>query len=389
MEHTEKLYYAQPPVLEFTARVLDCQPDKGGWQVVLDRTAFYPEGGGQPADRGVLGGVRVLDVHERGGLIRHLTDAPLPVGAAVEGAVDAARRLDLTQQHSGEHILSGFLHSMFGAENVGFHIGEDTLTMDTSVPIPPEGLAAAELAANRVVWQDLETRAVWYEKEQLAALTYRSKKELEGPVRLVTMPGADCCACCGTHVQRTGQVGQIKIVEHIKYKAGTRLLVVCGGRALARHRLLDDQARQAGAALSAPVEGLAAAVRRQKTELEEAKFRLVGQENRLFARLAAAEAAPHPLVIEPGLGPDGLRRLAAALSEGRPGVCFAASEKEGGGMNYAIACTAPGADLRPLCKRLNEALDGRGGGKPGFVQGSFAAGPDALGAFWAGCDFTE
>ena len=141
MEHTEKLYYAQPPVLEFTARVLACEEDKNGWQVVLDRTAFYPEGGGQPADRGLLGGVRVLDVHEKEGAVRHLTDGPLTVGETVEGRVDAARRLDLTQQHSGEHILSGLLHSMFGAENVGFHIGQDYLLMDLSVAVDAEGLA--------------------------------------------------------------------------------------------------------------------------------------------------------------------------------------------------------------------------------------------------------
>ena len=387
MEHTEKLYYAQPPVLEFTARVLACEEDKKGWQVVLDRTAFYPEGGGQPADRGFLGGAHVLDVHEKEGVIRHLTDAPLAVGEAVEGRVDAPRRLDLTQQHSGEHILSGLLHSMFGAENVGFHIGQDYLLMDLSVPVDAEGLAAAEAAANRVVWQDVETQAVWYEKEQLAHLTYRSKKELEGPVRLVTMPGADCCACCGTHVQRTGQVGQIKIIDHINYKSGTRLQVVCGTRALARHRLVDGQCRRAGAALSAPVEGLAAAVQRQKAELEAAKFRLTGLENQLFALWAAGETDANPLVCKPGLGPDGLRRLAAALSESRTGVCCAVSEKEGGGLAYAIACTDEGADLRPLCKELNQALDGRGGGKPGFVQGSCAADITALRSFWAAHTF--
>ena len=389
MEHTEKLFYAQPPVLEFTARVLACEEDKKGWQVVLDRTAFYPEGGGQPADHGLLGGASVLDVHDAGGVIRHLTDRPLEPGSEVEGKVDALRRLDLTQQHSGEHILSGLLHSMFGAENVGFHIGEDYLLMDLSVQVDAEGLARAEEAANRVVWQDVPTEAVWYEKEQLARLTYRSKKELEGPVRLVTMPGADCCACCGTHVQRTGQVGQIKIIDHINYKSGTRLQVVCGTRALMRHRLVDGQCRRAGAALSAPVEGLADAVQRQKAELEAAKFRLTGLENQLFALWAAGETAENPLVCKPGLGPDGLRRLAAALSESRTGVCCAVSERADGGLNYAVACTRAGADLRPLCKEMNQTLDGRGGGKPGFVQGSLAADITALQAFWAAQHFTE
>ena len=212
---------------------------------------FYPEGGGQPADRGTLtlpdGTVlRVLDVHEQAGVIWHTVDA-LPAaaapGAAAAGCIDWDWRFDKMQQHTGEHILSGILHQMFGAENVGFHVGSEVVRMDTSVPISPEGLRQAELAANRIVWQDVPVLISYPTREELAALVYRSKKEIEGQVRIVTIPGADVCACCGTHTRTTGQVGQIKILASENYKGGMRLSVVCGARALAAAQAM--RARQA------------------------------------------------------------------------------------------------------------------------------------------------
>ena len=386
---TEKLYYEDPYCTAFTGRVLSCEKSKAGWSVVLDRTAFYPEGGGQPADRGTLGGVRVTDVQEQDGVILHTCDGPVEPGADAEGAVDWARRFDHMQQHSGEHILSGLLCALYDCSNVGFHLGADTVTIDYDRVLTEEQVLEAERRANAVIWRDTPAEITFPSHEELERLHYRSKKELTGQVRIVAFPGADCCACCGTHVQRTGQVGQIKIIDHINYKSGTRLQVVCGTRALMRHRLVDGQCRRAGAALSAPVEGLADAVQRQKAELEAAKFRLTGLENQLFALWASGETAENPLVSKPGLGPDGLRRLAAALSESRTGVCCAVSERADGGLNYAVACTRAGADLRPLCKEMNQTLDGRGGGKPGFVQGSLAADITALQAFWAAQHFTE
>ena len=380
MEHTEKLFYAQPPVLEFTARVLECEEDKNGWQVVLDRTAFYPEGGGQPADQGLLGGVRVLDVHEKEGVIRHLTDGPLTAGETVEGRVDAARRLDLTQQHSGEHILSGILHSMFGAENVGFHIGQDYLLMDLSVPVDAEGLARAEEAANRIVWQDVETEAVWYEKEQLAHLTYRSKKELEGPVRLVTMPGADCCACCGTHVRRAGEVGIIKILSCQKFREGVRLEILCGSRAYRYLSQVYDQDRAVAQLLSVKPQDTLAAAERQAEELAAAKQRMTELEDQLFSlRAQALTDRGDLLLLEPPTRPDGARKLADAAAKASGGLAavFAGAES-----SYVYALVqADRADISPLVKRLNAALSGRGGGRNGFAQGSVQADRTAI------CDF--
>ncbi len=217
MQRTEK-YFENDAFRKTAAGVIlaaEADAKTGGGRIALDGTVFYPEGGGQPADRGTLtladGTVlHVTDVHETGGVIWHTVDA-LPEaaqpGTAVTGAIDWAWRFDKMQQHTGEHILSGILHQMFGAENVGFHIGSEAVRMDTSVPISAEGLQAAELAANRIVWQDVPVLVSYPTREERAALVYRSKKEIEGQVRIVTIPGADVCACCGTHTATTGQVG--------------------------------------------------------------------------------------------------------------------------------------------------------------------------------------
>ena len=382
MPQTEKLYYIQPPTEQFTARVVSCEANGTNWSVVLDRTAFYPEGGGQLSNVGTLDGIAVLDVQEKGGVIFHTLTAPLEEGRQVEGRPDMERRLEMSQQHSGEHILSGTLHAMFGAENVGFHIGTDYLTMDTSLPISEEGLARAEAYANQIIWNDVPIEAVWHTKEELQSLTYRSKKELEGPVRIVTIPDADCCACCGTHVQRTGQVGMVKIIDWQKYKSGVRLFVVCGVRALRYFEQKRAETAQISNLLSAKPGLLAEAVRHQSKELEAARFRVIQVENELFEALAQpVQPGENPIRMQPGLSPDALRRFCAALSRRTQGLCAVFSPNESGALSYALACTAPNADLRPLCKQLNAAFSGRGGGKPGFVQGSLCGDFDTVQTF--------
>ena len=231
MPATAKLYETDPYVQTFTATVLVCTPAGEQFAVQLDRTAFYPEGGGQPCDTGALGTALVTDVQEHGGVITHTVSAALPVGQTVEGRIDWARRRDHMEQHTGEHILSGTLHRLFGAENVGFHIGSPAVRMDMSVPLTAGQLAEAETQANAVIRADAPVRCWYPAPEDLAKLTYRSKKEIDGAVRLVDAGGADLCACCGTHVSTTGQVGAIKILSAQSYKGGTRLAVVCGERA--------------------------------------------------------------------------------------------------------------------------------------------------------------
>ncbi len=389
MQYTEKYYETDAYRREAAGRIIAAEPDAktGGGRIALDGTVFYPEGGGQPADRGALtladGTVLdVTDVHEQGGVIWHsvasLPGAAVP-GAEVRQALDWDWRFDKMQQHTGEHILSGILHSMFGAENVGFHIGADAVRMDTSVPISAEGLRAAELAANRIVWQNVPVIITYPTREELAALAYRSKKEIEGQVRIVTIPGADVCACCGTHTAFTGAVGQIKILSAENYKGGVRLSIVCGQRALEAAQAMRQRQADIGALLSAKASETAHAVHRVYDEYTALKFAHFGLCSQLFDALAAQVTPGEDAVrIVPGLDPDGLHRLAVRLTEATPGLCAALTPNEKG-TGYCLA-RAEG-DVRPLTKALNAALNGRGGGKPGICQGSCAASPEQVEEF--------
>ena len=380
MQPTEKYYEHDAYRREAVGHILAAEPDSrtGGGRIALDGTVFYPEGGGQPADRGTLtladGTVlTVTDVHEQAGVIWHMVSS-LPAGAVpgaeAAQAIDWAWRFDKMQQHTGEHILSGILHSMFGAENVGFHIGSDAVRMDTNIPISPEGLKAAETAANRIIWENVPVNITYPTREELAALTYRSKKEIEGQVRIVTIPGADVCACCGTHVSTTGQVGAIKILSAQSYKGGTRLAVVCGERAHQSIAAAWQDAAAVGTLLSSAPGRLLPAVQNLQTAEAALKQRLAAMQNALSEALAQAAVPGQPAVLHcGGADGDGLRRICLAVSA-RTNALTAVLASGGQGLAYALCL--PGGDVRPVCKALNEAFGGRGGGKPGFCQGSLA-----------------
>lgn len=371
---TEKLYYSDPFTAKFEAEVRACTAAKGGFEVLLDRTAFYPEGGGQPFDLGSLGGVQVTGVHERAGEVVHTTDAPLSPGSRVEGRIDFERRFRFMQQHSGEHILSGFLHSMFGVENAGFHMGADAVTVDTSAPLSPEQLAQAELAANRYIALDREVRCRYPDAEELKTLEYRSKKEIEGALRIVEFPGADRCACCGTHVARAGQVGLVKILSAVPFRSGMRLEILCGLAAIERLGAIASENTAVSRLLSAKPLETSAAVSRTLEALAAAKAEAAELERRLCTiRADALRGAGDVVIFEQGLAPDAARRLADAVAEVCGGLCavFAEAEPESGGRRYAAA--EHGGDLAGFAKELNAALGGRGGGRGGLVQGSVNA----------------
>ena len=367
---TVKLYYENAFLQDFTAVVESCGAVTGGFAVVLDRTAFYPEGGGQPADHGTLGDARVLDVHEKDGVVTHLCDHELPVGAEVSGHIDWARRFDHMQQHSGEHIVSGMLCSAFHCDNVGFHLGADTVTIDYNADISWEQVQDIERRANRYIWENHPIH-IWYPSpEELAALPYRSKKALEGPVRLTEFPGADLCACCGTHVSTTGQVGAIKILSAQSYKGGTRLAVVCGERAHQSIAAAWQDAAAVGTLLSSAPGRLLPAVQNLQTAEAALKQRLAAMQNALSEALAQAAVPGQPAVLHcDGADGDGLRRICLAVSA-RTNALTAVLASGGQGLAYTLCL--PGGDVRPVCKALNEAFGGRGGGKPGFCQGSLA-----------------
>lgn len=373
MQPTRKLYEETPTLAEFSATVLASAPCPGpnNWAVVLDATAFFPEGGGQPCDTGTLGGCAVTGVTiSAEGVISHrLTGSSPAVGAVVSGTLDWPARLDHMQQHTGEHILSGLLHSLYGAENVGFHIGEDAVRMDLDLPLTAAQLAEAELAANAVVRRDVPVRCRYPGPAELAATAYRSKKELDGAVRLVEIPGADCCACCGTHLARTGEVGLIKILSFQHYKGGVRLAVACGARACRAVCAVQDDAAAAGVLLSAAPGVLAPAVTRLLAAQTAEKQRAAALQESLLQALCAAAVPGQPqLRLLDGPDGDGLRRLCLALA-GAAGAPCALFAPGGQGIAYALAAPA-GGDIRPVCRALNETFAGRGGGKPAFCQGS-------------------
>ena len=259
---TRKLYYEDPFQKGFATTVVSCDAVKGGYAVVLAETAFYPEGGGQPYDTGVLGEANVLEVHEKNGVITHLCDKPFEVGKSVSGKIDWARRFDHMQQHSGEHICSGLICERFHCDNVGFHMGADVVTIDFNADISWDELMEIEQLANLYIYEDHPIDIQFYRGAELDKVEYRSKKPLEGDVRIVSFPGADCCACCGTHTRTTGQVGQIKILASENYKGGVRLSVVCGQRALLAAQAMRQRQAEIGALLSAKADQTAVAVHR-------------------------------------------------------------------------------------------------------------------------------
>ena len=379
---TIKLYYQDAFLRRFDATVLDCAADKKAWQVVLDRTAFYPEGGGQGADHGTLGGVNVRDVHEADGVIYHTCDKPLAVGETVTGEIDWQRRFDHMQQHSGEHIVSGMLCSTYHCDNTGFHMGADTVTIDYNADIPWEGVLEIERRANRYIWENHPIVIRYPEPAELAVLPYRSKKALEGPVRITEFPGADMCACCGTHVETSGQVGLAKFIGWQKFRDGVRLEVLFGQRALDYLALNWQQNSAIGRELSVKPDATHAAVTRLKEELSAVKQRCDALETELFASLAAQyDGAGNVLLVQPPMESDAARRLCDMTAARCGGRCAVFAGQDGA---YKYAVIHPGADIRELIKTMNAALNGRGGGRDGFAQGSAACTEAEIRSFFGG-----
>lgn len=387
---TEKLFYSDSHLKKFTATILECRPvekkvkqEKQGqnaagekaeedtvYEVILDRTAFFPEGGGQYADRGVLGGVHVLDVHERGGHVQHITDGPLTPGETVEGTLDWEERFMKMQQHTGEHIVSGLVHARYGYNNVGFHLGSEDCTMDFDGEIPPAELEEIELEANRAVWQNLEIQTMYPSKTELAEMDYRSKLEIEGQVRVVVVPGYDSCACCAPHVEFTGEIGLIKLTNMQRYKGGVRVTMLCGVRALADYATKQKQTKKISASLCAKENETAEAVEHLKEEVTELKSRNAEKERELIAMQASMipEEEQTVCIFSDNLAGDGMRMMMNAVMEQERFLCAVFYGNDSEGYRYVIGSKK--VDLRPVTKEMNAVFEGRGGGKPAMVQGT-------------------
>lgn len=369
-----RLYYQIPYVKSFTCTVEELRPGKNGtWLALLNQTGFYPEGGGQPSDTGTLGGIRVLSVHEQGGQILHQLEAPLEQGTLAEGIIDWTARYDNMQHHTGEHILSGLIHSHYGYDNIGFHMGTEEVTMDFNGLLTMEQLDALEEEANDLVYRNIPVEESFPGGEELAALNYRSKKELSGLVRIITIPGADVCACCGTHVKNTGEVGIIKVMGMIHYKGGVRISILCGRKALLDYRQRIRTGSRISQLLSAKTEQIGEAVEKLKTDSQDKEFQIGKLSQQLFALKAGSYAdSEKPLVLfEEGLSPVRLRQLCTMLYEQNKGgvvlVCSGSEERR----VYQYALGSAGADMGVFCKLLNRRLNGRGGGSSLMAQGTY------------------
>ncbi len=370
MKDTVKLFYEDTNIREFDAAVLACEPVKDGYQAVLDRTAFFPEGGGQYGDVGWIDGIPVTDTREKEGKIFHYIKEPLDVGRKVRGKLDWNIRFERMQQHSAEHIISGIIHSRFGYENVGFHLGADYCTMDFNGPITKEQLREIEVEANKAVFADIPVHVRYPDKDTLAQMEYRSKIEIEGQVRIVEIPGIDVCACCAPHVCSTGQIGLIKLVDMANYKGGERINMLSGIRALTDYHKKQERARAIGNILCEQEEKLVDAVEHLRQESIRQKGEIIALRRRIMKKRAEETdvSAEVVKVFDEELSGEEAREYMNLLLERGAKVCAVFAGKEETGYRYVIGSKAE--DVRPLNQRLKEKFGARGGGKPEMVQGS-------------------
>ncbi len=377
---TQRLYEQDSFCREFTATVMSCEPQGENYAVTLDRTAFFPEGGGQAADGGTLGSIEVLDVQIVGDEIVHTLAAPLAVGQTVTGALDWDTRFLRMQKHTGEHIVCGIIHRLYGYENVGFHLGSEDVTLDLNGELTREQLDEVEELANRAVTENRAVTVVYPTAQELAAMDYRSKKAIDGAVRVVTIEGLDRCACCAPHVATTGQVGLIKLLDFIRYKGGVRIHMQCGLDALRDYQMRYAQTAAIAAALSvkqyAAIEGVERLLDQRDTLTRElAATRKEMLSLRVNALLPDSGRA---LFIEKVMDGENLRDLALAASAKVGGLCAAFAGDDESGYTYAAA----GGDLTTFAAALKQRLNARGGGSAQLIQGRVFTTAAAIEAFW-------
>ena len=368
---TEKLFYEDSYIKEFQARVLSCRERNGGYQAVLTRTAFFPEGGGQSADTGFLytkegEEIRVTDVHEKDGVVYHHISQPVQEGTEVRGKLDFQERFSKMQQHTGEHILSGLVNRHFGYRNVGFHLGTQEVTMDYNGVLTEEDLRQIEYEANEAVAENIPVKVLYPSKEELKNITYRSKIEIEGQIRIVQIPGYDSCACCAPHVKETGSVGLIKIVGAVHYKGGMRVSILCGFRALEDYRMKERNVTEISNLLSAKQEDTAHAVEHlgQKNKALQERYVALCLEN----IRKNADPEENIFLFEEELDPGARRDFVNKGMEMTRGLAGVFVGTDDSGYQYVLGSRRP--DIQETGKKLNARFQGKGGGRPPMIQGS-------------------
>lgn len=382
---TEKLYDADAYCRDFTARVLACTPCERGYDIVLDRTAFFPTEGGQYADHGTLGTASITDVQITDDILHHISDQPLAVGRETEGHIFFEERFEKMQCHTAEHIVSGLLFSRFGAHNRGFHLGERDVTLDVDIPLSRAELDETETLACEAVFCNLPVIARYPSARELAGMQYRCKLELTQNVRIVEIPGYDVCACCAPHVRTTGEIGIIKLLDFEKHKGGVRVFLSAGARALRDYREKYENVRAVSALLSVRQSEAAQAVKklRADTAATDAALRAL----RVHTREEAAKClcltpGNRTVFLEPGVPYDELRAFANAGAPACGGVLVVLSQKNDA-FRY-VACCTHDIGIGSVMRRAHAVLCGQGGAKGTMAQGIFTAAREAIETFFAG-----
>ncbi len=379
---TEKLYEKDSYLRSFDATVLSLETVGEDSLVVLDKTAFFPKGGGQYADRGTIGGFEVSDVQIKHGEIVHTVRGALSLGERVRGEIDFDLRFFRMQNHTGEHIVSGIIHRLYGYDNVGFHLGDGDVTLDFNGELTREQLDEVQQLANRAVWENLEVRVCYPSPTELAALNYRSKLDLTENVRIVAVGDVDVCACCAPHVAKTGEIGQIKLLDFMRYKGGIRLHILCGEWALSDYGRRYEETLRLSNLLSVKQHELVDAVAELLHKNEQMKQEIRGlRRERLAMRLAGLSRVDGNRIVV--LSPDEkdlVREAVNLLATLTLGVSIALAGDDHLGWRYAIKSES--RDLSLVGREINAALGGRGGGSKTMIEGSFSASLDEIRAYF-------
>lgn len=378
MSEFDTIFYRDAYCREFDSVVKTCTPFKKKYAVELEDTAFYPEGGGQPGDTGTLNDQKVEDTRKSDGRIIHIVSDPITEGTPVHGVIDWERRFDHMVMHTGEHMVSGLIHQTFGYDNVGFHMGEDAVTIDFNGSMDWDACMRVEAKANELVRRNLPVSAEIPDEKELARMDYRSKKELHGEVRIVTVPEADVCACCGTHLKSTGEIGYVKLISLANHRDGVRIEMLAGKRAEEFMRKVMDQNLRISHLLSARVLETSDAVERLLNGYQNAKrsLRIAAEESMKEKIASLVPGERYYIAFAPNADHEMLRYFANAILQKTGAESAAAFSEEDGECRYVIVSET--VDLRKEIRGLNQELNGRGGGSPQLVQGVFRADSDTV-----------
>ncbi len=368
---TEKLYYKDQYLKTFEAVVISCEKrDDGKFDVVLNKTAFFPEGGGQDADSGTIDGKEVEYVYELGDEVVHILNEEIAISKQVECQIDFKKRFRLMQIHSGEHIFCGIAHSLFDVENMGFHVGHDGVVVDLNKVLTNEEINRVETLANEVIWENRIISSCFLSDDEAKNVDFRSKKEIKGEIRIVAIDNCDNCACCGIHVKNTGEIGVLKVISVAKKRNGSSITMLIGQDALFDYQKKHNQLSKVGAMLSLKPFEIVDGVEKLKLELSNLEYELNQLKLSVFKNKIEALSGEIAIIFENDFNTEDIRVMCDLLAD-KVTVAAVLSGNDAQGYKYSICSRVK--DLRALAKEFNSACNGRGGGRPEMIQGSVNA----------------